>query len=127
VSRSVPEWIGATPDARIPTRVRLRVYEAFDGRCHCGYCGLMKIAGKPWDIEHGVALINGGNNRENNLRPVLRDHHRDKTREDVAIKSKTARVKALNIGIKKAKRPMPGSKASKWKRKMDGTVVLRGE
>jgi hypothetical protein len=47
------------------------------------------------------------------------------TVKDVDEKSKTARIAMKHLGIKKTKRPMPGSKASRWKRKMSGEVVER--
>ena len=37
----------------------------------------------------------------------------------------TARVRAKHLGIKRSARPMPGSRASKWKQKLNGQVVLR--
>lgn len=126
MSRNVGPWRGAADDTPIPPRVRMRVFEAYGGLCHC--CGT-PIAGKPFDIDHVVPLIMGGSNSEGNLAPILRDHHRDKTRADVAAKAKVARMKARHLGVsaRQASRPMPGSRGSKWKRKMDGTVVRRDE
>jgi hypothetical protein len=34
-------------------------------------------------------------------------------------------VKVKHLGLKKSKNPLPGSKGSKWKKKMDGSVVKR--
>lgn len=124
-ARSTEEWIGSTPDAAIPKRVRLRVFERHDGICHLS--GRKIMPGDAWDLDHITALINGGEHRESNLAPALRDKHREKTAADVAEKARTARIRAKHLGIKpKSSRPMPGSRASKWKRKMDGSVVLRG-
>ena len=95
--RSVPEWIGSTPDTPIPPRVRLRVFEAHGGVC---YLSKRKIrAGEKWQADHVVALINGGENRESNLAPALADAHAVKTRADVAVKSKVARQRAKHLGI----------------------------
>lgn len=123
MNRAVPEWIGKTDDTSVPPRVRLRIFERCDGRCGC--CNRKITAGEPWDLEHTIALINGGQHRESNMRPWLSEHHKTKTVEDVAIKSKTARMAKRHLGIKKSGRPMVGSKASPWKRKMDGSVVKR--
>jgi len=123
MTRSVPEWIGATPDAPIPPRIRRRVFERADGICHIS--GRKITAADVWDCDHIVALCNGGEHRERNLAPALRDKHRAKTAEDVATKSKTARVRNKHLGIKRSARPMPGSRASKWKQKLNGQVVLR--
>ncbi|MEH6676175.1 HNH endonuclease [Phenylobacterium sp.] len=95
--RSVPEWIGKTPDAKIPPRVRLRVFERHGGRCHLS--GRKIMPGDLWDCDHIVALINGGEHREFNLAPALRSKHREKTAEDVAEKSKTYRIRAKHTGV----------------------------
>jgi 5-methylcytosine-specific restriction endonuclease McrA len=95
MSRAVPEWIGKTDDAKVPRRVRLRIFEREEGRCHIS--GRKIRPGDLWDLDHGVALINGGEHRESNLFPALRDKHREKTREDVGQKAKTAAVKAKHV------------------------------
>jgi 5-methylcytosine-specific restriction endonuclease McrA len=121
--RELPEWIGATPDSKVPPRVRLRVFYRDDGTCQCG-CGRLIHAGEKWQTDHTIALINGGENRERNLRTLLVKHHAAKTKEDVAQKSKDYRVRAKHNGIRKPSR-FPGSRDSRWKKKIDGSVVLR--
>lgn len=97
MTRSVELWQGTTDDAKIPTRVRLRVFEAHGGRCWLS--GRKIMPGDKWDLDHKIALINGGRHAEDNLAPALRDAHREKTAEDVAIKSKVARIRAKHLGI----------------------------
>lgn len=97
MSRVVPEWIGKTADSAIPARVKARVFEAHGGHCHIS--GRKIGVGEAWDCDHVIALINGGENRESNLAPALRDKHREKTAQDVATKSKTARMRAKHLGI----------------------------
>ena len=113
--RSVEEWIGKTDDATIPPRVRLRVWDKFNGVCQCG-CGRKIAAGESWELDHIKALINGGEPRESNFQPLITAHHRAKTRDDVAEKSKAARVRAKHLGIKKR------TSFRGWK-KFDGTAV----
>lgn len=96
--RSVPEWIGKTPDSAIPPRVRLRVFDRHAGRCHLSDRKIRP--GELWDCDHVVALINGGEHRESNLAPALRDKHRQKTAEDVAEKAVTYRKRSSALGIK---------------------------
>lgn len=120
--RTLPEWVGATPDTPIPVRVKLRVFERHEGRCHIS--GRKITAADQWECDHIIALCNGGEHRESNLAPALRDKHRAKTAEDVAEKSRSAKIRARHLGVRTS-RPMPGSRASAWKRKMDGTVVPR--
>ncbi len=124
MSRSVAEWIGATPDTAIPIRVRLRLFERCEGRCEC--CNRKLMPGDRWDADHKVALINGGQNRERNLQVLCDWCHPEKTKADVREKAITARKRSKHIGIKRRKGPpMPGAKDSKWKRKMDGSLELR--
>ncbi len=116
------EWIGKTDDAKIPDRVRLRVFDRHNGICHISRRKIR--AGEGWQCDHIVALVNCGLHRESNLAPVLIDPHKIKTKEDVAEKAKVARKRKNFLGIKKPSR-FPGSRNSKWKKKMDGTVVKR--
>lgn len=97
MSRAVEEWIGNTDDTRPPPRVRLRVFDAYGGRCYLS--GRKIMPGDKWEIEHIVALINGGENREKNMAPALVGPHREKTKADLAIKSKVARVRAKHLGV----------------------------
>lgn len=123
MSRSVPEWIGKTPDSAVPPRVRLRVFDRYEGRC--GQC-LRKIhAGEPWTLEHMKALINGGENRERNLDITCSWCLPAKNAADVAEKSAVAKSRKKHLGIRSTSRPMPGSRASGWKRKFDGTTERR--
>lgn len=122
MSRSVEEWRGKTDDAKIPNRVRLRIFERCGGWCHIS--GRRIMAGELWELDHVVALVNGGHHCESNLTPALRDKHREKTAEDVAEKSVTRRKRAKYIGIKKPSK-FACSRNSRWKKKISGEVVLR--
>lgn len=97
MSRAVSEWIAAHPDQAVPPRVRLRVWERCGGRC--ALSGRKIMPGEPWQADHIVAVINGGEHRESNLQVVSVDAHKAKTRLDVAIKSKVARIKAKHLGV----------------------------
>lgn len=121
--RALPEWIGKTPDSKPPPHVRARIFDTHGGKCHIAK---RKIeSGELWDVDHVVALINGGENRESNMAPALRDKHREKTAADVAEKSRVARKRAKHLGIEAKKKPFPGSRASGWSKKMNGEVVRR--
>ena len=118
--RTVPEWVGKTPDAKIPDRVRLRVFEAHGGICHL--TGRKIRPGDTWDVDHVQALCNGGEHRESNLAPALREAHRAKTAEDVKQRAKDDRVRKKHLGIWKPKRPL---RHPRLKKKPNGTVVRR--
>lgn len=96
--RSIPEWIGKTADSAVPPRVRVRVFDRYGGRCQCG-CNRKIMVGEAWQCEDTIALINGGERREANLKPWLTEHHKGKTRRDVAEKSMVYRKRAKHLGI----------------------------
>lgn len=121
--RSVDEWIGSSPDAKIPDRVRLRVFEAHGGVCHL--TGRKIRPGDQWDMDHVQALCNGGEHRESNLAPALRQAHREKTAEDVSQRAKDDRVRKKHLGIYRPKYPMPGSRTSQFKKPLHGPAVRR--
>lgn len=123
--RSTKEWIGKTDDAKVPDYVRLRVFDRADGVCHLS--GRKIRAGEKWELEHVVAISNGGEHRESNLSPALADPHKEKTRLDRKEKATRDRKRKKFLGMKNSKHPMPGSKASPWKRRMDGTIERRGK
>ena len=52
MSRAVPEWIGKTPDTKVPPRVRLRVFEKHDGTCHISG---RKIRPRSNPVERGIS------------------------------------------------------------------------
>lgn len=125
MSRVTELWCGKTDDTRPPPRVCLRVFLRFNGTCQCG-CGRRIRPGEAWQLDHVDALINGGRNDESNLQPLLTEHHKNKTRADVAEKSKTASKRMAHLGIKpRQSRPMPGSKASGLRKKFNGQVERR--
>jgi 5-methylcytosine-specific restriction endonuclease McrA len=108
VGREPEEWIGATPDTPVPDRVKLRVFRRWNGRC---YLSGRKIAGgDPWDVEHVKALGLGGENRESNLRPALKEPHKDKTAADRDLMAKADRIARKHHGLDKPKRPFPKRK-----------------
>lgn len=124
MSRSTEEWIGTTDDSAIPPRVRMRVWERAAGKCQG--CTRKLRPGEDWQADHVIALINGGANRESNLRLLCDWCHKAKTAQDVAQKAEAARIRAKHVGIKKKSgRPMPGSRDSKWKQTINHGWVLR--
>jgi 5-methylcytosine-specific restriction protein A len=96
MSRSLEEWRGKTDDAKVPPRVRARIFLREEGKC---WISGRKIGPSDvWELDHKVALINGGAHAEHNLFPALKDKHREKTSEDVKLKSKTYRMAAKHNG-----------------------------
>lgn len=110
--RSVDEWVGADDDTPIPPRVRLRIFDAYNGTCNV--CG-RPIRGKLLPrYDHIIAICNGGRNAEKNVQLLCSACHHTKTAADVAEKSVIYNKRAKRLKLKKG-RPMAGSKDSGWK------------
>lgn len=122
--RSVEEWRGRNDDSPIPDRVRLRIFLHYSGICQICERKLHPPA-DAWICDHKVALCNGGENRETNLQVLCLWCNKKKTTNDVAKKAMTYLKQKAHYGLKKSRNPMPGSRRSKWKRKMNGTIVRR--
>jgi 5-methylcytosine-specific restriction endonuclease McrA len=111
---------------RITTRDRLRLFEEKRGICH--HCGGKVQAGQAWDLSHVIPLEAGGEDEWHNYDVIHRDPcHRQRTAKiDAPVIAKVRRIRANHLGAKTPTRnPLPGSRASGFKRKMDGTVVPR--
>jgi 5-methylcytosine-specific restriction enzyme A len=117
VTRATEVWVGATDDAAIPKRVRIRVFESTGGRC--ALSGRLIRPGDAWQVDHKLALVNGGQHIETNMQPVLSEPHKAKTAADVKTKAKTARMKAAHLGLKPK-----GRGFGNMNRKFNGTVGL---
>lgn len=124
MGRAVEEWIGATPDTPAPPRVRLRRFDHFNGVCQLTFRKIRP--GDKWELHHAKALINGGENRESNLVPVLKAAHKLETAANVAEKSRVYAKRLKHVGITpKAGRPFPGSRRDKWMKPVNGKPRLR--
>ncbi len=105
--RSLPEWIGATPDSAVPRAVKMRVWERCGGRC--AITGLKIHLGEPHEFDHIIPLALGGRHAESNLQLVSKDAHKTKTASDVGAIRKADRVRAKHLGLfPKPKRPLQG-------------------
>jgi 5-methylcytosine-specific restriction endonuclease McrA len=102
---------------------RMRVFERADGLC-C-LCGL-PIACKAWVCEHMKPLWLGGVDDETNLGPAHERCAASKTKTEAPVRAKVWRVRQKHLGIRKRqRRPMMGTVASGWRKRMDGTVERR--
>lgn len=102
---------------------RLRVFEAAAGVCWI--CEQRIQAGQKWEVEHKRALALGGADDASNMAPAHVVCHSEKTKTDNASWTKAKRTKARFLGIPKTRNPMPGSKASRWRKPFNGPAVLR--
>jgi len=120
--RSTDEWIASHDDQAIPPRVKVRVFDRCGGKC--AICTRVIAGSLRPAYDHIIALINDGEHREGNLQLLCMPCHALKTKADVAEKSKVARVRKRHIGLKKPSK-FACSRDSRWKKKIDGSVVLR--
>lgn len=93
--RALPEWIGKTPDTKVPDRVRTRVFERENGICHISKRRIR--AGEIWHLEHKIPLSENGEHRESNLFPALVEPHKAKTRQEAKERKKVNAMKAAHI------------------------------
>lgn len=123
MARQVSEWVASHDDQTIPLRVKLRVWMRANGKCEA--C-TRQLFGVVPQFDHTIALINGGEHREFNLRLICDTCHKGKSKDDIAEKSVIYYKRLKNAGIKKKhSRPLPGTKASGLKKKFDGSVERR--
>lgn len=118
-----------TPEARKPlTRMqRLKLFEAHNGICVL--CEQKIQVGEVWIDEHLRALGLLGTNELDNRAPVHKKCADAKTfgpDGDLAMIAKAKRVAMKHAGIRK-RSTFPGSRNSRWKKRMDGTVERRAE
>lgn len=107
----------------ITPKRRAEIFRDSGGICHL--CRRKIGPGEPWEVEHPKAIGLGGADDASNWRPAHVDCHAGKTRQDVKIMRKADRQMKAAFGVKKTRSQIPGGKASKWKRTMDGRTVLR--
>lgn len=105
-----------------PAKVKVAAFQRANG--HCEKCGTYIIAGAQYD--HRIPDALGGEPTLENCVCLCAKCHRSKTSTvDVPMIAKAKRIEAKRVGAKKSKNPLPGSRATRWKRKIDGSVVRR--
>ena len=121
--RAVPKWIGRTADSPVPPRVKAEIYLLAEGRCvHC--TRFVDGSALKAEYDHIIPLIIGGENRQINLQLLCEPCHAAKTKLDVKLKAKVARVRKRHLGIKKPSR-FACARTGKFKQKIGGGIVLR--
>lgn len=103
---------------------RLAILEAHGRRCYLSGAVINPVKDR-WELEHVIPLAGGGTDDDDNLRPVLAWAHLEKTKKDLARIAKGKRIEQKHKGAHRSSRPMPGSRASRWKKKLSGEVVER--
>ena len=89
---------------------------------HCEQCGI-DLRCKPVHFDHEIAADLGGSATLENCRTLCLQCHKQKTAQhDVPLIAKGRRIRERNIGIKRTSRPLPGSRASGLRKRMNGNV-----
>lgn len=112
------EDLGTTPRKPLTPTQRLKLFE--DHKGICGICEQQIQVGEKWRDEHLRPLGLAGGNEWKNRAPVHIKCAEGKDKEDIPRIAKAKRQKMAALGIKK-----PSSFQSRFKRRMDGTVVHR--
>ncbi len=106
-----------------PQKVRLAAFKRANGRCE--ECTCILRPGR-YAYDHVLADGLGGEPTLENCRVVCDPCHGVKTaNDDVPRMAKADRARKKIMDGKKSKNPIPGSRGTRWKKKMDGTVVER--
>lgn len=103
-------------------KTKAHAFQRANGRCE--ECGFRLTVGK-FQYDHVNPDGLTGTNELSNCMCICILCHRGKTRKDVERISKAKRMHRNHIGAKESRHPLPGGRLSKWKRKLDGTVIFR--
>jgi hypothetical protein len=121
------QFIAPTPRKKISQKEAARLFLLHNGIC-CN-CGQQIRGGEKWFIEHVEALVLGGADDDQNRRPShLVKCKAKKDAADAAARSERDRHITKDwqpIGGRRGSRPMPGSRASGIRKRMNGQVVRR--
>jgi len=116
------EDVGTTARGSLSAKRKLAIWEREKGCCML--CGIKLMTGQ-FIFEHVRALELGGTDTDDNIRLTCKPCAKEKTKKDHQMTAKAKKMKQNYLGLKKSRSPLPYGKNSKWKRKMDGTIVPR--
>lgn len=107
-------------------RERMRLFRLHKRTCHiCGFP--IDALTQQWDIEHVIQrfMLGAAADTDDNMKPAHRSCHKGKSKGDAGDRAKAIRRETKQAGGHRSKNPLPGGRNSRWKRKLDGTVVER--
>ena len=106
-------------------KTKLEAFERCRGRCEGADCDVLLRPGR-WHCDHVIPCELDGDNSLGNAQCLCEPCHRTKTgQKDIPAIAKSKRIRRRLKGIRKSRNPLPGGRASKWKRKVSGEVVPR--
>lgn len=104
------------------TKVKLHAFIRCNGRCE--RCGSRLSPGK-YRYDHDTPDWMGGDPTLENCVVACSGCDGPKTAADQSAIAKTKRQMAKHVGAYSTAHPLPCGRRSKWKKKVDGSVVLR--
>jgi 5-methylcytosine-specific restriction endonuclease McrA len=110
----------------IPPKIRLSLFLSANG--HCQSCQAKIHPGQKWELDHIIPLALGGPDSLENMQILCKICHKFKTAsQDSAAIAKTKRINLKHLGAKAAslKSALPCGKNSKWKKKLNGSIIHR--
>ncbi len=114
-----------SPRQEFSAKTKQKAFDRADGRCE--QCGCKLFVGR-WQCDHLVPAWQGGDNSLDNAQCLCTGCHQPKSAEDTRATAKADRLHRKHIGAKSKPRGntiIPGSKASGWKRKINGEAERR--
>ena len=128
MTRTDPGHAFKTNDRKALTdQQKARLFLERGGLCHC--CGRKLGPADKWTDEHIIALENGGTNAWENRGICCSWCFKPKNAADDKIAAKTRAVATKHVVPKSERktkgRPLAGTKASGWKKKINGETVRR--
>jgi len=113
--RSCPEWIAKHDDQAIPGSVKDRI--ALKAEDYCQSCK-RKVGqgGLRAEFDHVTPLILGGKHCEANLQLLCHECHGKKTKLDVKLKAKVARVRKKHLGLVAPRKKIPSKPFPSFKK-----------
>ncbi|WFT83397.1 HNH endonuclease [Methylobacterium sp. CB376] len=119
-----PEDVGTMPRRSLSAHRRLQAWERTGGVCVICEAPIDGVRER-WIVEHIRALELGGADDLANMGPAHEACGRTKTRDDHARTAQAKRQKIQHLGAAEPSRPVPGSRGTRFKRKINGRVVMR--
>ena len=104
-------------------KTRRAAYVRSDGVCECG-CGV-EFGKERVEYDHVQACDLGGDNSLENCKALRQSCHKAKTRRDMVHIKKARRGERDRLGLGRKKSSFPGSRNSRFKKAVDGTVIDR--
>ena len=105
----------------------MRLEMFFKANSQCQSCQAKIHPGQKWELDHIIPLAMGGPDTKEKMQIHCKICHNFKTyNKDISRIAKAKRLEIKHFGAKGInKKPILGSKASIWKKKIRGGYVLR--